>query len=262
MRRNRLFSVGVLIAGILSVSSTLLQTDTTPSTVLQHSSLQRRRLTQSACHIEKLTPGVKFDYRPVSSPNQLLTFRQCLDRHTAATREESRDAERAATGQLTVTFQGDNSFEALKAYNQQLRGTNLHPLAFAQPASTEDVAAVVQCCVTAGLRFAARNGGHHYEANSLLDGGVVIHLAKLRGFRIDKQAHTLTLGAGQQLVGVLLAQSPTRHVCHHQHQKTKPLVGKDGLLLSWCMPEYCQLHNRPRPVESLQMPCYLHATYA
>jgi FAD/FMN-containing dehydrogenase len=99
-----------------------------------------------------------------------------------------------------VTFQQDSRFGALKNLNAQKRGEKMQPLAFAEPGSTADVAAVVKCSVNAGLRFTARNGGHHYEANSLLDGGVVIDLVKLQELKVNKQDNTAVIGAGQKLV--------------------------------------------------------------
>lgn len=52
----------------------------------------------------------------------------------------------------------------------------------------------------AGLAFRARNGGHHYEANSLLDNGVVIDLNKLQELTVNEKEGTAVLGAGQKLV--------------------------------------------------------------
>lgn len=169
--------------------------------------VQRRRLTQSTCNAQGWNASIKLEPRPASSPDQLSAFRQCIEENTEGTRrgtKQSRSA--AATRQLSLTFEDSSAYEVLKAFNQQLRGANLQPLAFAQPSNTAEVSAVVKCCVRAGLRFTARNGGHSYEANSLLDGGVVIDLGKLQDWHLDKQAHTLTLGGGHQLVGAVNAQ--------------------------------------------------------
>ncbi|WIA13183.1 hypothetical protein OEZ85_006775 [Tetradesmus obliquus] len=73
------------------------------------------------------------------------------------------------------------------------------PLAFVQPASAADVSAAVRCSVEAGLRFVARNGGHNYEANSLVGGGVVIDLINLQELKIDSKANSMTVGAGYRL---------------------------------------------------------------
>jgi hypothetical protein len=43
-------------------------------------------------------------------------------------------------------------------------------------------------------------GGHNYEANSLVGGGVVIDLINLQDFKIDSKANSLTMGAGYRLV--------------------------------------------------------------
>jgi hypothetical protein len=43
-------------------------------------------------------------------------------------------------------------------------------------------------------------GGHNYEANSLVGGGVVIDLMNLQELKIDGKANTMTVGAGYRLV--------------------------------------------------------------
>jgi hypothetical protein len=43
-------------------------------------------------------------------------------------------------------------------------------------------------------------GGHNYEANSLVGGGVVIDLMNLQDLKIDSKANTMTVGAGYRLV--------------------------------------------------------------
>jgi hypothetical protein len=55
-------------------------------------------------------------------------------------------------------------------------------------------------CRRPGLKFAPRNGGHSYEANSLLDGGVVIDLRALNSLQVDAGKGQIVLGAGRKLV--------------------------------------------------------------
>ena len=54
--------------------------------------------------------------------------------------------------------------------------------------------------MSAGVRFTARNGGHQYEANSLLDNGVVVDLVKLQALDVDDASSTVVVGAGQKVV--------------------------------------------------------------
>jgi FAD/FMN-containing dehydrogenase len=153
---------------------------------------------------------------------QIAAFRRCLDEYTSGRVSSSAGDSRVVTEagqrpQLTLTFQQDSRFAALKNLNAQKRGERMQPLAFAEPGSTADAAAVVKCSVTAGLRFTARNGGHHYEANSLLDGGVVIDLVKLQELKVNKQDNSVVIGAGQKLVRTVNTSTVLTHCNGSNH---------------------------------------------
>jgi hypothetical protein len=152
---------------------------------------------------QQLDPAVPLQSTPNPSSEQVANFRNCLDDYVSGKTTSSSGnivTERAGHSQLRLTFPQDSRFAVLKNLNAQKRGAKLQPLAFAEPGSTAEVAALVRCSVGAGLKFTARNGGHHYEANSLLDNGVVIDMNKLQTLTINANASTIVLGAGQKLV--------------------------------------------------------------
>ncbi|KAF6253875.1 hypothetical protein COO60DRAFT_1544256 [Scenedesmus sp. NREL 46B-D3] len=122
-------------------------------------------------------------------------------------------ARASGAASMQVTLQQDaRNYTLLQARNAQLRGSRIMPLAFVQPTSSGDVSAAVRCSVEAGLRFVARNGGHNYEANSLVGGGVVIDLINLHQLHIDAKAHTMTVGAGYRLGSLYHKLTPMGYV--------------------------------------------------
>lgn len=154
---------------------------------------------------QQLDPAVQLKSVPKPSSAQVVTFRNCINdyasgRSSSSSGSNANIVTEAGRSQLTVTLQQDGGYATLKNLNAQKRGEPLQPLAFAEPASTADVAALVRCSVAAGLQFTARNGGHHYEANSLLDNGVVIDMIKLQELTVNDKDGTAVLGAGQKLV--------------------------------------------------------------
>lgn len=154
---------------------------------------------------QQLDPAVQLLAVPRPSADQISNFRKCLDDYVSGKTTSSSGSivtEQGRRSQLTVTLQQDSRFAVLKNLNAQKRGEKLQPLAFAEPGSTADVAALVRCSAGAGLKFTARNGGHHYEANSLLDNGVVIDMNKLQELIINAKDSTMVLGAGQKLVSL------------------------------------------------------------
>lgn len=110
--------------------------------------------------------GVTYQSRPSTTPSQLSSFRNCLNEFSSKGSSSSSskvvtEAGSRPSGSLKVTLTNENQYGYLQNLNAQTRGTkNLQPVAFAEPGSTADVAAVVKCANSAGLRFAPRNGGH------------------------------------------------------------------------------------------------------
>jgi len=164
---------------------------------------QRRHLRE----LQQLDSSVRLDSAPKPSAEQVSSFRKCIDEYVAGTGRSSSSGASSQVvteagqgrSQLLLTLQQDGRYAGLKNLNAQKRGEKLQPLAFAEPASTADIAAVAKCSVGAGLKFTARNGGHHYEANSLLDNGVVIDMIKLQELTVNSKDNTAVLGAGQKL---------------------------------------------------------------
>eukprot|EP00775_Hariotina_reticulata_P011034 gene11034-11189_t len=90
-------------------------------------------------------------------------------------------------------------YTKLLRVNAQTRAGNLKPLAFVQPSSTEGVSAAVNCAVSAGVPFVARNGGHSYEGNSLVLNGLVIDLSRLTDIQLLLKDKILAVGGGTRL---------------------------------------------------------------
>lgn len=84
---------------------------------------------------------------PKPTADQVASFRRCIDEFTSGKSSSSSAIVTEAGGrsQLTVTLQQDGGrYGTLKDLNAQKRGEKLTPLAFAEPGSTADVAAVVR----------------------------------------------------------------------------------------------------------------------
>lgn len=168
--------------------------------------------------------------------SQLSTFTTCLKEHNSdgSVVQESGAGSSHGTArqmQVSVTMQRDPAYAGLQKMNAQLRGSKLLPIAFVEPTSTAEVAAVVHCCVRAGLEFVVRSGGHSYEANSLLDDGIVIDLNKLRDISIDTAAGTVTVGAGQKLVSTKRLRLRPTLLCDAEN----PRVGLDLHVYDRCV---------------------------
>eukprot|EP00775_Hariotina_reticulata_P013828 gene13828-13947_t len=98
---------------------------------------------------------------------------------------------------MPATFkQNGIAYNKLQQFNGQQRTQQLMPLAFVEPESTADVSGAVQCAVSAGLRFTARNGAHSYEGNSLVHNGVVIDLRRMQDAVIQLRQQTLIAQGG------------------------------------------------------------------
>jgi FAD binding domain/Berberine and berberine like len=70
------------------------------------------------------------------------------------------------------------------------------PAVIARCRGIADVIAVVRFARSAGLPVAVRSGGHSYPGHSVVDDGVVIDLAPMKGIRVDPEARTARVQAG------------------------------------------------------------------
>ena len=69
-------------------------------------------------------------------------------------------------------------YQSYHVRNWQTLYASRMPAAFALPATGRQLSAVITCANRLGLPWTARDGGHNYEATSLVNGGVVIDLSK------------------------------------------------------------------------------------
>jgi FAD/FMN-containing dehydrogenase len=86
-------------------------------------------------------------------------------------------------------------------------GFDRRPAAFVRPTDASQVAQVVAAARDSGTELAIRSGGHSVAGHSLVEGGIVLDLAELRGLDIDPEARTawaetgLTAGEYTQAAG-------------------------------------------------------------
>src|SRR5687768_18345230 len=95
---------------------------------------------------------------------------------------------------LRTTLTGDALTPTDAAYPEALviwNGTvDKHPALIVRCASTEDVIAAVNFARNQGLGIAVRAGGHHVAGSSLIDDGIVIDLAQMRGVEVTPATST------------------------------------------------------------------------
>lgn len=105
---------------------------------------------------------------------------------------------------IVWTRQGTVLYEVLLRRNAQTRFQR-YPAVFVQPRSLKDASHVVICANSCNLSWVVRNGGHSYEAVSLLHLGVVIDLSLLTRISIDTIHNIMKVEAGQRLGPVYAA---------------------------------------------------------
>lgn len=87
---------------------------------------------------------------------------------------------------------GDADFETACAVF--LGGMDQRPVVIVQPSDAGDVAKAVVAARESGVPLTVKSGGH--SAFALADGGILIHLASLRGLEIDAESRTAWAGSG------------------------------------------------------------------
>ena len=90
------------------------------------------------------------------------------------------------------------------AFNRRL---SYQPADIVFPATVQDVARAVKCASSAGVKVAARSGGHSYAANGIggEDGSLVIDLRQLNSVKVTASDHTAVFGTGIRLGDLALA---------------------------------------------------------
>lgn len=84
----------------------------------------------------------------------------------------------------------------VKPYNLAIDVT---PQAVIRPNSSEDVAAIVQCAVSADVKVQARSGGHSYANFGLGDNAIVVDLVNMQHYSMNETTWYATIGAGMKL---------------------------------------------------------------
>jgi hypothetical protein len=113
------------------------------------------------------------------------------------------------------------------AYNHRLA---YKPAAVVYPSTVQDVAKAVECASQAGIKVAARSGGHSYAANGIggQDGSLVVDLKNIKSIQVSSSTQTAVFGTGIRLGDLALALYNGGHqaIAHG----TCPYVGTGGHL--------------------------------
>jgi FAD/FMN-containing dehydrogenase len=90
------------------------------------------------------------------------------------------------------------------AYNRRL---SYKPADIVFPTNDQDVASAVNCASQAGVKVAARSGGHSYAANGVggEDGSLVIDLKNLNSVKVTASNQTAVFGTGIRIGDLALA---------------------------------------------------------
>lgn len=86
----------------------------------------------------------------------------------------------------------------VRTYNRRL---SYKPADVVFPTNVQDVASAVKCAAAAGVKVAARSGGHSYAANGVggQDGSLVVDLRHLTSLKVTSSNHTAVFGTGIRL---------------------------------------------------------------
>ncbi|HXF73778.1 MAG TPA: FAD-binding oxidoreductase [Actinomycetota bacterium] len=94
----------------------------------------------------------------------------------------------------SVVGPGDAGYDEARAVFHG--GIDRRPAAVVEAAGEEDVATVVRFASETGLELAVRGGGHSPAGHGTSEGGLVLDLGRLDGFRMDPDGRTAWAGAG------------------------------------------------------------------
>lgn len=104
----------------------------------------------------------------------------------------------------TVTSSSSAYAADTLAYNRRL---SYKPIAVVFPTTAQSVADAVKCASNAGVKVAARSGGHSYAANGLggQNGSLIIDLKNLNRVNVTASSQTAVFGTGTRLGDLALA---------------------------------------------------------
>ncbi|MGE3799067.1 MAG: FAD-binding oxidoreductase, partial [Thermomicrobiales bacterium] len=115
------------------------------------------------------------------------------------------DLSASLSGQLMMP--GDPGFEdARHVWNGMI---DLHPAAIAMCASVADVQHAVDFARNEGIDLSIRSGGHNAAGLSLVEGGLVIDLSRMKGVTVDPNARIARVQGGATWASV--DQATTEH---------------------------------------------------
>ena len=110
------------------------------------------------------------------------------------------NARRTAASPAILTFPGDPGWdEARRAWNLAV---DQRPAAVALPETVDDVVAAVDYARTVGLRVAVQGTGHGAR-HDLLDGTLLVNMARMTGVEIDAEARVARVAAGTIWIDVV-----------------------------------------------------------
>ena len=110
------------------------------------------------------------------------------------------NARRSAASPAILTFPGDPGWdEARRAWNLAV---DQRPAAVALPETVDDVVAAVDHARTVGLRVAVQGTGHGAR-HDLLDGTLLVNMARMTGVDIDAGARVARVAAGTIWIDVV-----------------------------------------------------------
>jgi FAD/FMN-containing dehydrogenase len=90
------------------------------------------------------------------------------------------------------------------AFNRRL---SYKPADIVFPTNVNEVASAIKCASGAGVKVAARSGGHSYAANGIggEDGSLVVDLKRLNSVKVTASKQTAVFGTGIRLGDLALA---------------------------------------------------------
>ena len=150
-------------------------------------------------------PGIGMKPRTLSCLCSLIClFSLRMSKVTAQTRADLFRACVTTSRNVSVLYPKDPLYSSYSVRNWQARYHYRQPLAIGLPAGAEDVSMLVTCANKYSISYAARCGGHSYEAVSLVQDGLVIDLSRISHIKISPDRRSVQIGAGQRLGEVYL----------------------------------------------------------
>lgn len=135
----------------------------------------------------------------------------------------------AAVKGLRAVYPGGSAFKnAASVHNLRTLST---PAAVVYPKSTNQVAAVVRCCLQNGKKAVPRGGGHSYAGFSVQAGKVTVDMSGMSKVTLSKKGDKATIQSGAKLGPVYLKLWQESNGRLGFASGTCPTVGIAGILL-------------------------------